>query len=355
MRENHNSASGFRRAATAALLALPSLLFGWGAPPVQGDDVVLYGAAEGPRCLVFSSDGKLLASNGLENKVLIWDTSPWKLRETLEHSERPTPIAFVPGQSKLISFSRSGDVILWDLTATRPKWSSRPLETGGTPFPVSTDGKTVAIPSFALIDRRLECWIDVFDLSDFSKKTVLKGSWNPNLHDVAFSPDGKRLALFSDSEEEIRTWRLDAEAPARSLNLSNGGTMAVVFSPDSTALAAANGFKRSDGSVLLWDMRSTKGPQVLESPAETVWSLVFTSDGSHLIGAASAIVDFSQSQAVVIWNLKTKKSQMRLISGRASLKAIAVSPDGQTLALARYDGTTRILKVSELVRLFEGK
>lgn len=94
-------------------------------------------------------------------------------------------------------------------------------------------------------------------------------------HDVAWSPDGKRLAVASS----IGIWLYDSlQAPPRFLEGHTGVVWDVAFSPDGSQLASAS----SDQTVWLWDVASGESLHVLDAHTSIVDKIEFSPDGSLL-------------------------------------------------------------------------
>jgi hypothetical protein len=125
----------------------------------------LKGQATGVRSVVFSPDGRRLASGGTNNTVKIWDTATGQDLRTLNgHAVSANCVAFSPDGRRLASGSSDTTVKIWD-TATGQELAS------------------------------------------------LKGHTSP-VRSVAFSPDGQRLASGSD-DRSINLWEVSVSPEVR--------------------------------------------------------------------------------------------------------------------------------------------
>jgi len=141
--------------------------------------------------------------------------------------------------------------------------------------------------------------VDLWALPSAELKETLKSD-DLNVHCLAVSPDGKRLAGASISET-IHIWDL-----TRGKHLGNfkqpGQVTSVVFSPDSKSLALSykpDRTKRKPGAFLLMEVATGKEIVRLAKAHENgVASLAFSSDGRYLL---------SGGRSLKIWDLAPKK------------------------------------------------
>ena len=113
---------------------------------------------------------------------------------------------------------------------------------------------------------------------------------------------------------------------AVSLTLDSDGVLAVAVSPDGRLLAGA-GFARD---VRLWDARTGKLVRSLEGPRRTTRrALAFTPDGRLLAAGGDDGV-------VYLWNVRTGARERSFAgpAGTQHIQALAISPDGGSLAVA---------------------
>ena len=76
----------------------------------------------GDRSVVFSPDGKRLASMSSDNTVKVWDAQTGQELLTCKgHTERVTSVAFSPDGTRIASASDDGTVRLWDARPLKPE------------------------------------------------------------------------------------------------------------------------------------------------------------------------------------------------------------------------------------------
>ena len=165
--------------------------------------------------------------------------------------------------------------------------------------------------------------------------------------DVAFSPDGARLAT-AGWDGTAKVWDLESSAAAasgRELLTLVGHTErvnSVTFGPDGARLATAGW----DGTAKVWDLASGQEILTLSGHAGVVWDVAFSPDGKRL-----ATAGFDNTTR--LWDAASGQELLILTGHEYNTSGVAFSPDGAHLAVSGGDGTVRIyvLPIEDLMAL----
>jgi WD40 repeat protein len=138
---------------------------------------------------------------------------------------------------------------------------------------------------------------------------------------VAFSPDGKRLAVTTGEPKQHGSVTLWDVASHKRIwkHAENTGVSAVAFSPDGQMLAIAV----YGNAAKLLDAATGQVKATLQHPKE-VRSVAFSPDGTRL---ATACWD----KLVRVWDLSTSAERVTCTGHRDRIFAVCFSPDGKLL------------------------
>ena len=102
----------------------------------------------------------------------------------------------------------------------------------------------------------------------------------PVINALAFSPDGKRLAVSGN--REILVHSLDGATPPQRLPGLSDRILSLVFSKDGSLLVAAGGTASLFGEVQIWDVAAGKLKRSLTLTGDTVFGASISPDASRI-------------------------------------------------------------------------
>jgi len=183
---------------------------------------------------------------------------------------------------------------------------------------ISSDGSTVLSGSF---DTAAILW----SLKTESAEQVLRFHSNA-VNAVAFLTDGRMVTAGADGK--VATWTLGRQQPDRVFEGHTAPIVSLAVSPDSTRLATASW----DHTVRIWSL-GDGAQQELEGHSQNVNGVAFTPDGRSLVSVG-------YDRELRIW--PSVGGTPNVIKLGSSLNAVAVAPDGE-IATAGADGKLRFL------------
>ena len=303
---------------------------------------------------VFSSDGKQVAARK-DATMRVWDADTGRFLEELT-IDNADLIAFYPDTKRVAQDAKNAGVVVVD-TNTRAR----------LPLPVvyfyrtfSSDRRRIAIgtDNGQIRILNVETAEDVYELNGPKSR----------ISDLAFSPNGKRLASASDNE--ITLWDLSTGKQIRTMDF-NRALVHLVFSPDDTRLAAMGddglriwnaetgqevrtlalnnlndvrkivlgpegevATQHADGTIRIWDSASGEVSTALNSNGPV---LKFSRDGALLYSL--------NNRKMTTWDVRFARAGKLLIGHNGAIRSVAFSADGRLLASGGRDKTIKVWNV----------
>ncbi|MEM1280278.1 MAG: WD40 repeat domain-containing protein, partial [Cyanobacteria bacterium P01_H01_bin.152] len=302
------------------------------------------------RSLCFSPDGSRLMSASDDQTIHVWDLDGKLLDMLKGHRSSVLSLDINAQGSQLISASDDNTIRLWQLA---PRELPRLKGHQGIVWDVCWQPKGTKLVS-AGADQTLKIWT-VSDGEPFLSHTIQ--AHNSSVYSVDWSPNGRVIASAS-ADQTVKLWSVDGRL-LQTFEGHHNAVWSVKFSPDGTYLASAG----SDRNIRLWFTDGTPIGQ-LSGHEGTVWAVAFSPDGRYLVSG-------SEDGTLRQWNLDGLlnsvagnangqvndqfNGQGKILSGHTgSVWAVAVAPDGTTIASAGSDHTVRLWKDGELFQSLRG-
>jgi serine/threonine-protein kinase len=301
-------------------------------PPAE-QDVPLTHIALAPdagRLLV----GRFTAAYG--NVLQVWDVALGRQLFRIQgkadaaQTDNASVAVFTLDGKALAVGETNGNVRLRDVLTGAPLRFAAGLENAVTSLDISADGQLLAAGCGYAGNAAVPGTVKVWNLATgrehgpvLTHKTLVAS--------VAFSPDGSRLASFSQ-DGELRFWRAhDGKYLDMLSGLGGPGTHVSFLPQGKSVVAGAPG-----EPATTWDIVSHR-----ESPfangVKGIWPGRITGDGKTAVTAAG--------DRIVIWTIASG-DKLREWQLPGPVHAIALAADGRHLATANGNGTVYLLRLS---------
>jgi WD40 repeat protein len=192
----------------------------------------------------------------------------------------------------------------------------------------SPDGKRLAV---GMSLGQVALW----DVAQAKVERTIAAHYRQDVAALAYSPDGRQL-LTGSFDGTLRLWNGANGAHLRTFRGRTQGVRSAAFSPDGRTVVSG-----SMGTTLeIWDAETGERRQVLDIGGSLVEGVAFAPDGGSVLAA-------SLGRGVAHVPLAPGASP-RWLGGetRGSVKAVAFSPDGKLAASGEFGGGVRLWEVA---------
>ncbi|MEU6741904.1 nSTAND1 domain-containing NTPase [Streptosporangium sandarakinum] len=311
-----------------------------------GHTGVVYGVAFGP-------DGRVMATAGGDNRVLVWDVTDRrrpKVSATLFTAAAASSVAFSPDGRVLATGDSSGAIALWNIGfPTQPRALGPPLREHTTvvsSLAFDAAGRTLASGSG---DATVRLWRLPPTLA------VMSGGQSVNA--LALTGDGRLLAVASGYQ--VTLWDVSDPtrlAPLGALPQFRTIVNAVAFRSGQSVTSGKNILATGDGegSVRLWDVSAPARPvEAGDVPAgrgKSISALAFDATGHTLVAALMNLQGgwFGDLRA---WDV-SDPARPAALGGvlreqHVPVRGMAAAPQGPYLYSGDVFGTIRVWRTSD--------
>lgn len=239
----------------------------------------LKGHTDFVKCVVFSPDGKLLASCSDDQTVRLWDVRTGKSLKVFQgHAHWVEGVAFSPNGTTLASCSVDKTVRIWDIAS----------------------GELIR---------------------------VLKGhkGW---VCCISFSPDGQTLVSGDSCDNTVWLWNVGTGEQTHVLAAYDTSVYFAAFLSNNKIIASCS------RSVRIWNAKTGKLMRVLDGPYRPMQCIKLLANGQMLATHGGYTL-------LTLWNLKTGHSKS-ILSSQKWFEKVALSPDNKALARSTHNGEIEV-------------
>jgi WD40 repeat protein len=325
--------------------------------------------------VVFSPDGSKLGSGSEDTTVRMWDfATRQSIRNLKGHSRLVTALAFCFDGTSLLSSSADHTLRLWDLRTNNEPDILRGHIDGVNAVAFSPDDKMLAS---AGIDRTVKLW----DVSSGTNLATLTGHTGP-VTAVTFSSDGNTLCSCS-LDQTIRFWNVRERQQVALLQCPTE-LASLALSADGRTLVSGSGWwddLNSPSNLRFWDIRSRRLMASVSGATGMVHVLAFAPDATTLAvgllgdtslelldvtskqvvfsstnlgerfafspeGRTMAVQDSTDWDRIALLDLGTGRTTAKFETQGNTMRWMAMSPDGRTLAVSYADASIKLCNVA---------
>ncbi len=192
----------------------------------------------------------------------------------------------------------------------------------------SPDGRRIATSSF---DRTIRLW-DALSGKELGVVDVRSPAYA-----LAFSADGRFLVATNDRRKSLVVWDADSLELLGELRGHTDVLQDVASGPDGKVVTAS-----WDGTAKIWDLASGRELAPLRGHSGAVMAVAVSPDGA-------LVATGSLDGTAKLWDAATGREKLTLFGHDGPVNTVAFSPDGRFLATASADGTVlHLLPIDDL-------
>lgn len=295
--------------------------------------------------LVFSPDGRRLATASKDATVKLWDLGNGRELRTYRGSQDPVKALAWTRDGRWIASTAGNEIHIWDPETGKLKTALKGHEKPVWALAFHPDGQTLASGSE---DTTVRLWDVEKGTETFNLNADLDKKSRHPINAVVFSPNGKLVAAVNGNGQ-LQVWNpglekakrlvvgLDAHPSSTAYQVAFGEDTSVIYTSGSDNKAKHWVGVGPDGESLPNHGR----PTPIEGHTSNVTALAVTRDGKFLATGSS-------DKTIRLWDVSTGTARLaRVYQGHSEeVSSLAFSPDGRTLASGSSDQSVRLWRVS---------
>ena len=286
----------------------------------QVEDLSQYLAAVGT--VVFSPDGKMLATGSRDTTVKILEIPTGKIINTFPADDSPIwSVAFNSDATQLVAGTYDWRVIVWNLKTGEP---FRVFEHRAPVWAVAMtpDGKTIASASG---DQTVKIWDLETGFLIFSLPDHLDV-----IYSIAISPDGKTLVSGS-ADQMIKIENLETGELINTLTGHTGVIRSIDISPDGEKIVSGS----YDNTIKIWNLKTGELIKNITGHSAEIVSIDISPNGEYIASGG-------KDNTIKIWDLETGELLSTLTGHTDEIYTVTFSPDSNTIASGSKDRTIKL-------------
>ena len=275
------------------------------------------------RSVAFSPDGQYLAVGTFDNRVDVWQVSDWSRINSYSHdnvsySNAVTSVRFIPGTHLLASAAYDSTIKIWDyrISSASPVHELTAHNDAVSCLAVSSDGEY-------LLSGGYNGYVTLWDTGTWQAVHQMNAfTATPPVYSVAFTTDNQRV-ICSGADEDICVYSVQNLTFQKRIPCNVFAVTAVAAHPDGERILAGG----VNGLIQILHIETGEELGRLVGHSSQIGGLAVTESGLYAVSGS-----YSKSTNFRIWNLTTETTEKAIESYPASIRSVAISPDGTLIA-----------------------